>query len=214
MVGFEDRQSNIAANYYEDATGSNLTIFVYRPGLASTAIWFDRALYAILKRTDDFGELDLENLKVGAFVPAGGTAPSGQYAVTKVEGRIASTAIAMYTAGDWLVKVRISSSRLNVGEMETLLKSILTGLARLNDLSSEPAYFIKECTGELKSERSSLLDLSGDNAKAIALAAAVDAASSSLKAAEGGCPLHGIVALAGKENSFRSTARKMAPRAM
>lgn len=171
ISALEDRQTNIAANYYEDTTGSYLTIYLYRPGTPSVAIWFDRSLFAISQRDDDYGAIDTDDLKIGTFVPAGGEVESGQYAVTDVDGRMRSTALAMHQAGEWLVKVRISSSRLNVGEMETLLLDTLKSLSALDGLATTPAKFMTGCEAPLLTERSRLVDLNTTSAYSLALEA-------------------------------------------
>ena len=168
LSAFEDRQTNIAANYFEDATNTYLTIYAYRPGNPVAPIWFDRALVAIgVRSAETYGRVDLDDLKIGTFVPTGGSVESGQYAVTKVDGRFRSTAAAIYQAGEWLIKVRISSQRLNVDEMETLAKSTLAGLPAMGDVSAAPAYFVEECDGPAASNSATPVDRNGDDAMAL-----------------------------------------------
>ncbi|MEM6475885.1 MAG: hypothetical protein AAF687_06935, partial [Pseudomonadota bacterium] len=169
VSAFEKRQTNVSASYYEQATSTFLTIYAYRPGNPNPAIWFDRTLVAINVRSDDFGKIDLDDLKVGTFVPPGGSVESGQYAVTKVQGRAISTAAAIYRAGEWLIKVRISSERLNVGELETLTKSTLAGLPALEDVSDNPAYFVEQCSNTVNYSRAEPVARGGNEGMAAAL---------------------------------------------
>ena len=150
VSALEERGTNIFANYNDDETGTLLSLYIYRPGNPSTAIWFDRALTAIDERgvtkADNYGEVDIEDLKIRRFIPSGGTKPSGLFAVLAVEGnRVRSTGVALYRAGEWLVKVRISSVGLDVPQMDLLLKQTLNELPALNGLDQAPAQFILPC---------------------------------------------------------------------
>ena len=150
VSAFEERETNISANYNDEETGALLSLYIYRPGNPSTAIWFDRALTAIDERgvteADSYGEVDIEDLKIRRFIPSGGAKPSGLFAVLAVEGnRVRSTGVALYRAGEWLVKVRISSVGLDVPQMDLLLKQTLNELPALNGLDQAPAQFISLC---------------------------------------------------------------------
>lgn len=150
---FEEQETNIAASYRDDTTGTVLTIYIYRPGNPSTAIWFDRALIAIGASNEQvdnaFGEVDLEDLKIGRFVPAGGSAQSGLSAVLEVEGQsIQSTGVALYRAGQWLVKVRISSAGMDVPQLDLFLKQTLNELPEMAEVDPNAVPFIASCTGD------------------------------------------------------------------
>lgn len=151
---FEERETNLAGGYNDSETDTFMTIYIYRPGNPSTSIWFDRALVAIGASDQDedgreYGEVDLEALKIRTFVPKGGTAKSGLSATLAVEGAdIRSTSVALYRAGEWLVKVRVSSYRLSVSEMDMMLTKVLDQLPALSEIDPQPAQFIKQCTTE------------------------------------------------------------------
>lgn len=164
ILQFEERETNIAANYFEPATDTILTVYIYRPGNPIAPIWFDRALIAIGVFGKEYGTVDLDDLKIGSFVPNGGTVESGQMAVTKVNGRMKSTAVALYQAGEWLVKLRISSEKLNVDEMETLTKETLAGLPKLPNVSTHPAYFVTQCASLAEFGNGTVFEADGDAA--------------------------------------------------
>ncbi len=163
---FEERDTNIASQYYDEETKTHLSIYIYRPGNPNSAIWFDRALMSIGAR-DIYGDVDLEEMKVGSFVPNGGTVESGQYAVIKPSGRFRSTAVSLYQAGEWLVKLRISSRELRVGPMETLLQSINGALPALENISRTPAYFVKLCETPMSTKAAA--EIEADSGMSVAL---------------------------------------------
>ncbi len=145
----EERQTNVAAQYAEPSSGSILTLYIYRPGNPSAAIWFDRALVAI-GIAEEYGTVDLEEMKIGTFVPAGGTSASGQFGVLEVDGNFRSTGVALYRAGEWLVKLRISSRRLTVAQMDALLKETLTQLPALQGQPTGAAKSVIACEDTLE----------------------------------------------------------------
>ncbi len=145
----EERQTNVAGQYTDRENGTFLTLYIYRPGNASTAIWFDRALVAI-GIAETYGTVDLDEMKIGTFVPNGGTAQSGQFAVLEVDGNIRSTGVALYRTGEWLVKLRISSPQMSVTQMDELLRETLTELPELTALDNGSAKFISACEDTLQ----------------------------------------------------------------
>lgn len=164
---FEDRETNVSANYWDEKTETILSIYIYRPGNPEVAIWFDRALYSIGAR-DVLGTVDIDDMKVGNFVPSGGTVAAGQYAVIRVDGNFRSTAVSLYRAGEWLVKLRISSRRLSVSKMDALVRKTLSGMPPLDGVASELAYFVEECDTPLSFSQSlPFNDPKGDMALAL-----------------------------------------------
>jgi hypothetical protein len=120
---------------------------------------------------------------VGTFAPAGGIANSGQYAVLKVDGNFRSTAVSLYQAGEWLVKLRISSQKLSVRRMDELLRSTLAQLPELGGVSENPAYFIADCETPLTFTQSlPFEDPKGD--MALSLEASVRAMTVGINSAE------------------------------
>lgn len=173
IVQFEERQTNVAAIYDDAQTNTQLTIYVYRPILPETAIWFDRALVAIGAR-DLFGGVNLDKVNISSFVPTGGQNATGQYAVIDTEGRIKSTAVSLHRSGEWLIKLRISSEQLAADEMSDVLNGVLASLPPVEQPEPVPAYLIDNCELPLTfTEANPFVDPKGD--AALALEASVDA---------------------------------------
>ncbi|MEM6858552.1 MAG: hypothetical protein AAF559_11830 [Pseudomonadota bacterium] len=168
MIEFEDQQTNLAAVYYDPKSDDLLSVYIFRPMEPDASIWFDRALYSIGVREDYFGEVVLDGLTLSGFVPRGGAVQSGRYAVLDASGRYKSTSVAIYRAGDWLVKVRISSASLEVQALEKLTIDTLSALPELEDVGSQPAYLVQQCEDPLAFTKSVPLDHpKGDSALAI-----------------------------------------------
>jgi hypothetical protein len=85
-----------------------LSVYVYRSTAGSVPVWFDRATWAIESR-------GLYGRTTPAQVPAAFRAPgaavdSGLIASWTTEGRYKGTGVAILPLGDWLVKLRFSST--------------------------------------------------------------------------------------------------------
>ena len=145
VIEFEERQTNLAGVYLDPETDNLLSIYIFRPLEPDVSIWFDRALYSIGVREDYFGDQALERLALSGFVPRGGTAESGRYAVLATNGRYKSTSLAIYRAGDWLIKLRLSSPSSSVPELEDLTLRTLAALPEMESIAPAPAYLIQPC---------------------------------------------------------------------
>lgn len=148
VLQFEDRQTNVAANYWDEDSKTLLSIYIYRPVQPDSAIWFDRALVAI-GANEIYEKVDLDTVKVDSFAPRGSDVASGNYAVIALDGRFKSTAVSLYRSGEWLIKLRISSQELSVPQMDRLLKKVLAGLPETGQPDAQPAYLVEECTTSL-----------------------------------------------------------------
>ena len=145
VTAYEERETNISARYFDTRTQTILSLYIYRPGNPSTAIWFDRALGAV-GAGGSLGTIDREDQKISRFVPSGGSAPSGLSAVLKVEGgQYRSTGVALYRAGEWLVKVRITSGEQSVSQLDVSLREVLADLPALDGIGSDAAQFVTVC---------------------------------------------------------------------
>lgn len=177
ILQFEERQTNVAAVYDDAKTKTQLTIYVYRPILPETAIWFDRALVAIGAR-DLFGGVNLEKVKIGSFVPPGGQNGSGQFAVIDTSGTIKSTAVSLHRSGEWLIKLRISSEELSVKQLGVVLKNVQASLPPIEQPDLPPAYLIEACAPSLTfAVANPYVDPNGDAALAVEVSLDVMAAN-------------------------------------
>ncbi len=144
---FQDRETDISANY-QGPLGDVLSIYIYRPGLADASIWHDRALVA-LGGNASFQDPGVKGKRTATFTPTGGASESGIMTVLATEGRFRSTSVALFSSGEWLVKLRLSSIRLEPEGMESRFREILQQLPKMEALSAQKAYLIEPCLDEI-----------------------------------------------------------------
>lgn len=140
----QDRESDVAARYWSDETKTLLSLYIYRPGNPDPSLWHDRAVAAIAANKD-LGQVDFTSRSTGFFIPPGGTTESGVGSVMSTDSDYKSTGVALYSADEWLVKVRVSSQELGVEELERELAAVISGLPALQSVSSTAAYAIEPC---------------------------------------------------------------------
>lgn len=141
---FQERESDISANYL-DAAGSVLSLYIYRPGVSDASIWHDRALVSLGANDVMFGTEGVQGKRSASFKPAGHDIESGILTVLTSNGDFRSTGVALYSHGNWLVKVRLSSRGLDPDGLEALLRELLTQLPDLDNYAAHPAYLIEAC---------------------------------------------------------------------
>ena len=149
IVQFQDRESDISARY-SDAAGTVLSIYIYRPGFASAPIWHDRALVAMGADDVMFGTDGVLGKRTATFAPNGSEIESGLLTVLTSNGDFRSTGLGIYQAGEWLVKLRLSSRRLDPEGLEELLRKVLSIAPKLEGYGETPAYLIEPCFDQVK----------------------------------------------------------------
>ncbi|NIJ21763.1 hypothetical protein FHS95_003474 [Sphingomonas naasensis] len=106
---------------------TQLTIYLFRPALASVPVWFDRAETQILDR-DIFGHAAPVSDPI-AFAPPGTTTASALRRVYVPEKRtFTATGAAMVPLGEWLVAARLSSTSLDPAALDAKLLEALAAL--------------------------------------------------------------------------------------
>lgn len=171
IVAYADNQTNLSANY-TGQLGDLFSLYIYRAGVADPSIWFDRAFFA-LTQNSGYSTTDVAGQRTGMFTPPGGTSESGLLSVIKTGGSYRSTSVAIYASGDWLVKVRYSSKKLDADAMEKSLRGMLAQLPALENISAQPAYLIKSCTTAVKFKKAKRVKMDKDDAMSAALLGAL-----------------------------------------
>lgn len=164
---FQERESDIAANYLDPA-GNLLSLYVYRPGLAEAPIWHDRALVSLGANDAMFGSDGVQGKRSATFAPTGAKVESGLLTVLTSSGAFRSTGIAIYSSGDWLIKVRLSSRGLDPEGLEGLLREVLLALPEMPTYSGQDAYLIEPCLDTVEYTTAERLKNDGTGAGSLA----------------------------------------------
>jgi hypothetical protein len=98
--------------HYRTADNSNfLTVYFYRSPHRSAALWFEQARRALEANPVLGGALG--SRPVVTFATPGATSPDGLLVSYKLGDQFRSTAVAVATVGNWIVKLRMTSSTLD-----------------------------------------------------------------------------------------------------
>ncbi|MDB5686254.1 MAG: hypothetical protein JWR77_843 [Rhizorhabdus sp.] len=114
---------DIVTTYADEASGTEATVFIYRPAMPDTGLWFAVSSYTI-DVANRFGTVTALAPPVAFPI----TARSGDiglrqtYSITTL-GR--STGIAMAALGPWIVKLRLTSRLLDPAQTDAAMLQIL-----------------------------------------------------------------------------------------
>jgi hypothetical protein len=133
---------------YQDGPDA-ITVYVYRTLSGSVPVWFDRARASIEQRKEMFG--NVTPVVATAFAPPGQSSASGLMAgwtLTKAPYR--GTALAILPVGEWLVKVRYSSTKLDGATVAARIPAVLGALEWPKAIPAAPAAApVTDCTTPL-----------------------------------------------------------------
>ena len=131
------RELDVHARYESSDQATFATVYVFRPAAGDLPLWFDRATTTIatadrwtISSTEEFGP----------FVPPGQDRANGLQAIYALGGgQFTSTAIAMVAAEGWIIKIRITSLKLDAAQMKTLMTEFQRQMVWPRNLASAPA---------------------------------------------------------------------------
>ncbi|MDJ0278624.1 hypothetical protein QLH51_17670, partial [Sphingomonas sp. 2R-10] len=129
---------------YQDGPDA-ITVYVYRSLIGSVPVWFDRARASVELRREMFG--NVAPVVPVAFTPPGQSTASGLMAGwTLNKAPYRGTALAILPVGEWLVKIRYSSSKLDGPAVAARIPAILSALQWPGSIAPAPAATpIAEC---------------------------------------------------------------------
>jgi hypothetical protein len=124
-----DAEMDVVAGYVDDTEGLVATVYLYRTMTPDVAMWFDRALTVIMLRPG-FGLESTPPPAATAFARPGATTASGLRVALDVNvPEVRSSAVAIAPLGSsWLLKIRLSSSRLDRAALDERLTAFMAGL--------------------------------------------------------------------------------------
>lgn len=104
------------------------TIYLYKPGIDSVGMWFDRSQAAI-QRHDQFRHAAPATIDPVAFaIRAGGPASALRQVYAIPGGAYRSTALAVVPVAKWLVTVRMSAHTLTADQLDAQLTRFLSAI--------------------------------------------------------------------------------------
>ncbi len=126
-----------------------ITVYVYRTLIGSVPVWFDRARASVEQRREMFGTV--APVAPVAFTPPGQSTASGLMAGwTLGKAPYRGTALAILPVGEWLVKVRYSSTTLDGAATAARIPAVLAALEWPRAVPSAPvAAPIADCAAPL-----------------------------------------------------------------
>lgn len=138
IVDYGNQRFDVSTRYFEDASQTMATLYLFRAPLPDVPMWHDRALISI-RLHEALGTPDHAAAVTTTFAPPGSDVASGLLTVLPLSGRNArSTALAVFRRGRWLVKVRITSDELDTAQLGERIATFLTALP-LDPLESAEA---------------------------------------------------------------------------
>lgn len=156
LSDFGKTESDISISYRDEATGTIATLYVFRAGLPDVSIWADRADDSIIQNAERYyGTLDQANRRWSPLTLWGNNRNAGLTVVYGLKGKnLTATGLAMVRHGEWLLKVRMSSGRLDAARLEARLGSFLRALAFPAPAhKAGRVYQIKPCAAPLPTAR-------------------------------------------------------------
>lgn len=109
------RGGDVMLSYRDSGTGTVMTVYFTRSALPSASMWFDQARFAL--RHNPVFQIDSATAREQAF-DAGGQQGNGRAVSYRASGGgMRATALAMVSTGGRILKVRISSQRLDQAEL-------------------------------------------------------------------------------------------------
>jgi hypothetical protein len=124
---------------YGTSDGTTATIFLFHPGIDSVPLWFDRSR-AVIEHLGAFDMASATTTPARSFAPPGSDGASAlriSYALK--DGRVRSSALAVIPTADWLVVVRLSSVRLEVAALDTVMTDFIAAIRWPTGVAPAPA---------------------------------------------------------------------------
>lgn len=141
---------DVSAEYHDDASDTYVSIYVTRVAVPDASLWFDRVVRAVTKR-EGFEPEPGSDLTPVFFTAPGFDRPSGIKLSYPVHGpRVASSGVALIAYGDWLVKVRVSSLKLEQPELDKAIDAAIAALTMPKPTGTEAMpYLVANCPDTL-----------------------------------------------------------------
>lgn len=159
VVGYDQEQFDVAANFNHAETSTFATLFVYRAGIEDPRIWGDRA-ETVMLASKSLGEIDHERIVRGTFTPPNGSGEESglRLAVSLDESDWVSSGLSLFMHDGWLIKVRMSSRTLERDQLLVRMDEFTRALVMERASEVFPAFTpVQDCEKELSFKREAKL---------------------------------------------------------
>jgi hypothetical protein len=152
-------QSDVMFQFVDPASDTRVTLYLYRAGSANVPIWADRAESSIMINAAAYGTLDKAGRRFSYYTPWKNAPNSAVRIVFPLSGKGATaTGLMLAQRGEWLIKIRMTSNRLDAAAVEARLASFFDGLGfKADKLGADPAYAIQPCADRLPDREAKLV---------------------------------------------------------
>lgn len=160
MTDFSDDQFDVAGVYGGIDDGDELSVYLYRAAIPDVSLWTDMVVRAVQFRPQ-FKPVDPAAALPRFFTPEGAGAASGmRLSYYTVEGAVQSTGVALVQRGNWLLKIRVSSTGKTVAEIDAIIDEALAAFAEPKAMAGSPAaYAVQPCPDKLDLPRATPSDV-------------------------------------------------------
>ncbi|MFM5949212.1 MAG: hypothetical protein ACKOPM_08275 [Novosphingobium sp.] len=158
-------QSDVMFQFADPASDTRVTLYLYRAGSANVPIWADRAENSIVINAGSYGTLNTADRRFSYFSPWNNAPNSAVRIVFPLSGKGATaTGLMLAQRGDWLIKIRMTSNRLDAAAVEARLASFFTGLGfKADKRGADPAYAVQPCADRLPDSDAKLVERSKED---------------------------------------------------
>jgi hypothetical protein len=146
------KQIDLGSAYRDQATGTLATVYIYRPAMPLAPLWFDVANWYIRRNMRFAPVTPWEDAKPFAVAGQSQSADLRQVYAIGAVGR--SSGVAVVPLGQWLVKVRMTSSNLEPRALDAILGSFVQALGWPDRMPpAAAANPVASCSGTLPEAR-------------------------------------------------------------
>jgi hypothetical protein len=151
-------ERDLIAQYRDPGGDLVASVYIYQPGVADVAIWFDRAVWAI-QATPRYGLNGGAVPSPSPFARPGAGAPSGLRLSLDLPGpELKSTAVAIAPLGEFLVKIRLSSHSLDGAALDAKMGAVMEALGWPAESGTpHTAAAMAPCTTPLKTKQAKIV---------------------------------------------------------
>ena len=155
-------QIDVVLQYRRDGD-TQITVFLFRPAVNSGPLWFDRS-ETIINTRDIYGNA-VPAGPLALFALPGSNVQTGMRRSYKPQGgRYAGTGVALVPFGEWMISIRISSTKLDPAAVDALLIKSIAAIGWPSGATAPAAVAIEPCPSPLTFGKAERLKSNGGSA--------------------------------------------------